>query len=79
MDDVRVDERRRTEEDRRYGERSRYPEDHRFDDRRYVEERKAIEKSKQEGRNYRKELLERFADMDFEEHHDFRTHQRYYE
>lgn len=38
----------------------------RYEDRRQV--------YRQEGRNYRKELLERFADMDFEEHEFSRGH-----
>lgn len=64
-------ERRRLDEERRYAER-------RYESRREMEERR-YEGAKQEGKNYRKELLERFADMDLEDHHDYRPHQRYYE
>lgn len=50
--------------------------------RRYPEERQsvsAIEKSKHEGRNYRKELLERFGAMELEDRPEFQGPQRYYE
>lgn len=79
-------ERKRSDEDRRYSERrtderTRYPEDIRYEVRRYGDERKALvpDRSKLEGRNYRKELLERFSEMDLDDHHELPSHQRYYE
>lgn len=62
-----MEERRRVDEERRY--------------RRELEDRRGGESQsyRQEGKNYRKELLERFADMDFEDHHEYNPHQRYYE
>lgn len=71
-------------EERRYLEERR-PEDRRFDERRREERRFGNERRqdnpsyRNEGRNYRQELLERFADMDFEDHHEYRDHQRYFE
>lgn len=76
LDDKRYEEKRRSDEDSRRYDRPRGSEERR--ESRYSEERK-LEPKHQEGRNYRKELLERFADMDFEEHHEFRSHQRYYD
>lgn len=78
-------ERRRLEDIRKYPERDkRYAGDYSYNNstsRRYPEEKRSMvsEKSKPEGKNYRKELLERFADMDVEDRHEFPSHQRYYE
>lgn len=78
-------ERKRLEDDKKYSERDkRYADDYSYDNstsRRYPDEKrsKGAEKSKLEGKNYRKELLERFADMDVEDRHEFPSHQRYYE
>ncbi|KAH1013826.1 hypothetical protein HUJ04_002764 [Dendroctonus ponderosae] len=50
--------------------------------RRYPEDRQptsALEKSKHEGRNYRKELLERFGAMELDDRPEFTGPQRYYE
>lgn len=58
-------------------DRRPYPEESSTSTGRY---RYDVEKSKSEGRNYRKELLERFADMDLEDHHGYHHgHSRYYE
>lgn len=70
-DERKVEERRRLNEEKRYAQR-------RYESRREMEERR-YEGARQAGKNYRKELLERFADMDLEDHHDYRPHQRYYE
>lgn len=68
----RLDEARRSAEDRALlPESSREDSfDDRYDDKPY---------HRQEGRNYRKELLERFADVDLEDQRDHYSHQRYYE
>lgn len=66
-------DRRRTDDDRRMDRRM---EDDRRYERRYQEQRKS---DKAQGRNYRKELLERFADMELEDHQEFHGSQRYYE
>lgn len=50
--------------------------DRRRDERRYYRENQTY---RNEGRNYRQELLERFADMDFEDHHEYSDRQRYLE
>lgn len=71
FDERRLEERRRLDEERRYAER-------RYESRRELEERR-YEGAKQEGKNYRKELLERFADIDLDDHDDYRSHQRYYD
>lgn len=49
--------------------------------RRFADEKRTVvfDTSKLEGKNYRKELLERFADMDIEDRHEFPSQQRYYE
>lgn len=78
-------ERKRSEEDKKYPERDkRYTDEYEYENtssRRYPEEKRTVvaEKTKLEGKNYRKELLERFADMDVEDRHEFPSHQRYYE
>lgn len=78
-------ERKRPEEDKKYPERDkRYTDDYRYENtssRRYPGETRTvvIEKSKTEGRNYRQELMERFADIDVEDRHEFQSQQRYYE
>lgn len=53
--------------------------DYRFEEKQYSKGRKFEEKSqRQEGRNYRKELLERFGNMDLDDHHEFRDCPRYF-
>lgn len=76
------DDRRLTYEDERDRRR---PEDERRmdrrleDDRRYERRYQERKSDKAQGRNYRKELLERFADMELEDHQEFHGSQRYYE
>lgn len=82
-------DRKRYEDESRYLERekARYPDDLRYgsssgsSSKWYPEGKKivVVDKSKLEGRNYRKELLERFTDMDLEDSHEFPSQQRYYE
>lgn len=78
-------ERKRPEEDKRYPERDkRYAEGYKYENtssRRYVEDKRTTgpDKLKLEGKNYRKELLERFADIDVEDRHEFPSQQRYYD
>lgn len=84
--DDRVDDRQTLEdrmEERRYLD-DRRSEDRRFEDRRRFANERRQENStssthRNEGRNYRQALLERFADMDFEDHHEYPDHQRYFE
>lgn len=76
---------KRSEEDKKYTERDRrYLDNVGYENtssRRYLEEQRTVvtDKSKLEGKNYRKELLERFADIDIEDRHEFPSHQRYYD
>lgn len=73
--------------DRYYDERRyddfRYPTSDRWgeEQRRFGNERRQRQSGtyRNEGRNYRDELLERFADIDFEDHHDTQDHQDYFE
>ncbi|CAH1961769.1 unnamed protein product [Acanthoscelides obtectus] len=82
-----LDEQRRyPREDRRYHsmDQARYHDGGAVRSRRYEEERgmsvfAPLAKSKLEGRNYRKELMERFSDMSLEEDREFSNQQRYYE
>lgn len=62
-------------------ERPRYPEDLRYAKTRHGKEKKtaAVDKGKLEGRKYRKELLERFAEVDIGDYHELSSHQRYCE
>lgn len=83
--DEALGERKRPEDDKNYPERDkRYTDDYRYENtssRRYLEDKRTVvvNKSKAEGKNYRKELLERFADIDLDDRHEFPSHQRYYE
>lgn len=78
-------ERKRLEEDKKFPERDkRYADDYRYENvgsRRYPDEKRTVlsDKSRTEGKNYRKELLERFSDLEVDDHHEFPSHQRYYE
>lgn len=85
----RFERRRPKSEDRAgyYDERERRYDDFRYPPERWTEERRFAGERRHggssayrnEGRNYRDELMERFADMDFEDHHDTQDHQGYYE
>lgn len=75
---------KRPEENKKYPETDkRYPDDFGYENnsRKYAEEKTAVvtDKSKREGKNYRRELLERFSDMEVEDRHEFPSHPRYYE
>lgn len=54
--------------------------DRRREDRQYVSDRKSDNCNyRSEGRNYRQELLDRFSEMELEDHHEYYDHQKYFE